>query len=69
MAQSTVEIAMVMVYAHRIKDGNTSQMVIAPHKRTEAAIKFLDGEIIPATGEEVPDAAVDGEGRYNPKTK
>jgi hypothetical protein len=60
---------MAMVYAHRIKDSRTSQMVVAPHKRTAAAIEFPRGEIMPNTGEEVPDAAVDGEGRYNPQSK
>jgi hypothetical protein len=59
----------MMVYAHRIKDGSTSQMVVAPHKRTAEAIKFLRGEIIPGTGEEVPEDAVDREERHNPEGK
>lgn len=56
---------MVVVYAHRIKDSQRAEMVIAPHKRTLNAIKALKGEAILETGEEVPETSVI-EGRYEP---
>jgi hypothetical protein len=53
-----------MVYRFRTFDINTGDMVTQPIKSTAARIATIpNAQIIEGTGEEVPDEAVDDEGR------
>ena len=55
---------MVMVYQFRTFDINTGDMVRQPVKSTADRIATIPhAQIIEGTGEDVPDSAVDDEGR------
>ncbi|MCQ9155279.1 hypothetical protein [Acidomonas methanolica] len=57
---------MVAVYHFRVYDAANDEVRVPPAKSPKQRIDMVGGEIIEETIEEVPEAALDREGRYWP---
>ena len=57
---------MVMVYHFKVYDGTNDKFLVPPRKSTAERIGRVGGQLIEETGEDVPDSALDDDGRYDP---
>jgi hypothetical protein len=57
---------MVKVFHFRVYNAATDEVLIPPRKSTVERIKQIGGEIIEATGEDVPESSLDDYGRFDP---
>jgi len=58
---------MVTVHYFRRWDINADDYLYSRRKRTAEGIKAIGCEIVPGTAEEVDEASLDAEGRYEPR--
>ena len=57
---------MVKVYRFRVQDAHSGDWIVQLSKATEHRIVQIGGRIIEGTAEDVPEAAIDEDGRHFP---
>lgn len=58
---------MVTVYQWSVWDPDADEMKVQPHKATSEWIAKVRGDAIDGTAEDVPEGAIDSDGRYKPQ--